>query len=232
MFRPNFGQIDRLRQLCSVASRNPLSTLASNVGVLDQSSEGAKKLNLSVPLLQHKQTPVYELPYYGSTDTEISELSDDAVSAALRLYGGLMRKQDTATVLRARLLASTRADYRPKLLTMEGVVISDKMNKSVVVASRRRAYEPKLQMKYWRTRRFMAHDELDLCREGDRVLIRSCRPLSKRKSFVVVRNYGDPTNRSMEDDHARAEAIATAAEPDPTGKNSDNVQLPVGTESS
>eukprot|EP00171_Calliarthron_tuberculosum_P019339 IDg19339t1 len=81
------------------------------------------------------------------------------------------------------------------------------MDKSVVVAARRRCYEPKLQLKYWRTRRFMAHDELNLCREGDRVIIRSCRPLSKRKAFVVVENFGDPM---LIGDDNRADDIAKA----------------------
>ena len=70
-------------------------------------------------------------------------------------------------------------------------MISDKMNKSVVVAVRRRKYVSKIKVWYEKTRRFKAHDERDLCREGDRVVIRSCRPLSKEKSHVVVVNFGD-----------------------------------------
>ncbi len=213
MYRRVLARFDGLRTLCTAANTTPGATTASEACAIDQSSTGAAKLNLTTPSLQTKQQPVYQLPYYGAPHAEVKELSDDAVTAALRLYGGLIRKYDTATVLRERLVAATRADYRPKQLTMEGVVVSDKMDKSVVVASRRRAYEPKLRMKYWRTRRFMAHDELNLCREGDRVVIRSCRPLSKRKAFVVVRNYGDPTTRSAGDDGARACVVTNAARP-------------------
>lgn len=36
----------------------------------------------------------------------------------------------------------------------------------------------------------MAHDEFDLCREGDRVIIRSCRLMSRCKAHVVVQNFG------------------------------------------
>lgn len=104
-----------------------------------------------------------------------------------------MRPVDTEDVLRDRLRVLTHADYRPSLLTISGVVVSDKMNKSVVIAARRKAYSSKLGLAYLKTRRFMAHDEFDLCREGDRVVIRSCRPLSKRKAFVVVQNFGDLT---------------------------------------
>jgi len=118
------------------------------------------------------------------------------------------------------------------------VVVSNKMDKSVVIASRRKAYAPKIKLQYWRTRRFMAHDELDLCREGDRVVIRSCRPLSKRKAFVVVKNFGDPTR--LGEDH-RAQVVADAAAVDVTAaaeeeeSNDDeaadmNIEAPTGTD--
>lgn len=168
-------------------------------------SLGAKKLYLP-PIISQKD-PVYRLPYYGAPESEIASLSDEAVAKVLRLYAGLVRKFDSAEVLRERLLRATRANYLRGQLTMEGVVVSNKMNKSVVIASRRRAYASKLRLKYYRTRRFMAHDELDLCHEGDRVVIRSCRPLSKQKAFVVVENYGDPRRLG---DETRADQVAAA----------------------
>lgn len=171
-------------------------------------SLGAKKLDTCLPGLDTKMRPVYQLPYYGAEESALDSLSDSAVTRILRLYGGLVRKYDPMETLRLRLLASTRADYREKQLTIEGVVVSNKMDKSVVIASRRKAYASKIKLQYWRTRRFMAHDELNLCREGDRVIIRSCRPLSKRKTFVVVRNFGDPTR--LGDDN-RAQVVADAA---------------------
>lgn len=143
--------------------------------------------------------PAYTLPFYGATDEELNQLSDNTARLALKSYGGLIRKTDEIDQLRERLRALTNASHRPSLLTIEGVVVSDKMNKSVVVAARRHAYSSKLQKAYLKTRRFMAHDELDLCREGDRVIIRSCRHMSKRKSYVVVKNFGDKT-RVEEDD--------------------------------
>lgn len=93
----------------------------------------------------------------------------------------------------------TAASYRPSQLTIQGVVVSNKMDKSVVVAARRRAYVSKLQKHYFKTRRFMAHDEPNLCREGDHVVIRSCRLMSKRKSHIVVQNYGDPTRSGADE---------------------------------
>lgn len=73
------------------------------------------------------------------------------------------------------------------------------MDKSVVVAARRAAYAKRIQKSYFKTRRFMAHDEMNLCREGDRVVIKSCRLLSKRKSHVVVQNFGDATRPGVDD---------------------------------
>jgi len=121
------------------------------------------------------------------------------VEQALRAYGGLIRERDEPDVLRDRLRSLTRADYRPSQLTIEGVIVSDKMDKSVVVAARRKAFSTKLRVAYQKTARFMAHDELNLCREGDRVVIRSCRLMSKRKSHVVVKNFGDKTRAETDD---------------------------------
>lgn len=143
--------------------------------------------------------PAYTLPFYGATDEELNQLSDNLVRQALKSYGGLIRKTDEMHQLRERLRALTNASYRPSLLTIEGVVVSDKMNKSVVIAARRHAYSSKLRKAYLKTRRFMAHDELDLCREGDRVIIRSCRHMSKRKNHVVVQNFGDKTRAEGDD---------------------------------
>jgi small subunit ribosomal protein S17 len=66
-----------------------------------------------------------------------------------------------------------------------GVVVSDKMDKTVVVEVQRLVMDP-LYHKYLRRRsRFMAHDEKDECKMGDRVRIEESRPLSRRKRWVV-----------------------------------------------
>ena len=67
----------------------------------------------------------------------------------------------------------------------EGVVVSDKMDKSVIVEVSRTVLHP-LYQKYVRKRtRFMAHDESNLLKVGDRVLIVESRPLSRRKRWRV-----------------------------------------------
>lgn len=143
--------------------------------------------------------PSYILPYYGANDDEIAALSDEKAKKILTVYGGLIRKRDTGDDWRDRLRKITRAWHLPKQLTISGVVVSNKMKKSVVIAANRPAYNSKLDLSYFKTRRFMAHDELDLCRPGDNVVIRSCRPLSKRKAHVVVINFGDRTSTVKDD---------------------------------
>lgn len=71
--------------------------------------------------------------------------------------------------------------------TKTGVVVSDAMDKSVVVAVWRTVLDPTYQKYVRRKKKFMAHDETNACRRGDTVLIRECRPLSKRKCWRVNR---------------------------------------------
>ncbi|MDY0390371.1 30S ribosomal protein S17 [Desulfobulbus oligotrophicus] len=67
----------------------------------------------------------------------------------------------------------------------QGFVVSNKMDKSVVVVVERKVPH-KLYGKYIRQRiRYMAHDPENQCQIGDIVLIEECRPLSKRKRWLV-----------------------------------------------
>ncbi|XVF77092.1 hypothetical protein PTKIN_Ptkin14bG0012300 [Pterospermum kingtungense] len=67
-----------------------------------------------------------------------------------------------------------------------GVVVSNKMQKSVVVAVDR-LFHNKLYNRYVkRTSKFMAHDETNRCNIGDRVKLDPSRPLSKHKNWVVA----------------------------------------------
>ncbi|PSF39391.1 30S ribosomal protein S17 [Aphanothece hegewaldii CCALA 016] len=67
-----------------------------------------------------------------------------------------------------------------------GVVVSDKMDKTVVVAIENRSPHPKYQKIVVNTKRYKAHDEENQCKTGDRVRIRETRPLSKTKRWVVA----------------------------------------------
>jgi small subunit ribosomal protein S17 len=66
-----------------------------------------------------------------------------------------------------------------------GTVVSNKMDKTVVVAVENRSPHPKYGKTIVKTRRFKAHDEENRCQEGDRVRILETRPLSKTKRWIV-----------------------------------------------
>ena len=69
---------------------------------------------------------------------------------------------------------------------MQGIVVSDKMDKTVVVNVERRKQHP-LYKKFIRlSKKYVAHDEGNSCKAGDLVQIEECRPISKRKSWVVI----------------------------------------------
>jgi small subunit ribosomal protein S17 len=67
-----------------------------------------------------------------------------------------------------------------------GVVVSDKMEKTVVVAIESRTSHPKYGKIVVRTKRYKAHDEENKCKVGDRVRIEETRPLSRTKRWSVV----------------------------------------------
>jgi small subunit ribosomal protein S17 len=68
----------------------------------------------------------------------------------------------------------------------EGTVVSDKMQKTVVVAVEEHITHPLYKKRVRRLRRFMAHDELEDARLGDRVRILEAAPVSKRKRWQMV----------------------------------------------
>ena len=69
---------------------------------------------------------------------------------------------------------------------LQGVVVSDKMDKSVVVRVERRIMHPVYKKYIKRSKKYTAHDENNLCKVGDVVQIIESRPLSKTKTWVVV----------------------------------------------
>ena len=70
--------------------------------------------------------------------------------------------------------------------TLEGVVVSDKMTKTIVVAVKRFVKHPKYGKFLSRTKKYKAHDEAGTFKIGDTVKIEECRPISKDKHFTVV----------------------------------------------
>jgi small subunit ribosomal protein S17 len=77
-------------------------------------------------------------------------------------------------------------DNNTKLRTINGKVVSNKMDKSIVVLVERVVKHPVYGKYIKKSAKFMAHDEQNICQEGDLVSIASCRPMSKRKTFKLV----------------------------------------------
>lgn len=69
---------------------------------------------------------------------------------------------------------------------LQGVVVSAKMDKTVVVAVDRRVTHPLYQKVITRTTKLHVHDADERCKEGDKVMIQESRPLSKTKSWVLL----------------------------------------------
>jgi len=69
---------------------------------------------------------------------------------------------------------------------LQGTVVSDKNDKTVIVAVERRVMHPVYKKFIRRSKRFAAHDETNKSKIGDVVTIRECRPLSKTKRWEVV----------------------------------------------
>ncbi len=70
--------------------------------------------------------------------------------------------------------------------TLRGTVVSDKMDKTVVVLVQRYVKHPKYQKYQKISKKYKAHDENNAIKVGDEVTIRECRPISKDKCFEVV----------------------------------------------
>ena len=88
---------------------------------------------------------------------------------------------------------------------LAGRVVSDKMNKTVTVLVDRRVMHPLYKKFIRRSKNYAAHDEDNTCKVGDLVRIEECRPISKRKTWIVIERNG----ASMFD-----KAPAAAAEPE------------------
>ncbi len=73
---------------------------------------------------------------------------------------------------------------------LTGTVVSDKMNKTVVVRIDRRVMHPLYKKIITRSKKYAAHDETDSASIGDTVRIRECRPISRNKRFEVIEKVG------------------------------------------
>lgn len=70
-------------------------------------------------------------------------------------------------------------------LTKQGIVVSDKMDKTIVVRVERQFKHPLYKKIVRRHKKFKAHDEKNECKVGDIVLIQESKPISKYKKWVL-----------------------------------------------
>jgi small subunit ribosomal protein S17 len=70
---------------------------------------------------------------------------------------------------------------------LQGVVVSDKNNKTVVVEVERRFTHPLFKKTVRRTKKYHAHDESNAVKVGERVWIEECPPISRLKRWVIMR---------------------------------------------
>jgi small subunit ribosomal protein S17 len=83
-------------------------------------------------------------------------------------------------------MSESQAGERNRRKVREGLVVSDKMNKTVVVAVEDQVKHPLYGKVMRRTSKLKAHDEQNSCGIGDRVLLMETRPLSATKRWRVV----------------------------------------------
>jgi len=96
---------------------------------------------------------------------------------------------------------------------LTGRVTSDKMDKTVTVLVDRRIMHPLYKKFIRRSKNYAAHDEQNSCKVGDVVRIEECRPISKRKTWLVVERNGQPLAAgSPEASAATAAAQVTTGE--------------------
>jgi small subunit ribosomal protein S17 len=78
------------------------------------------------------------------------------------------------------------SENQTKIRTITGRVVSNKMDKTITVLVERVVKHPVYGKYVKRSTKMMAHDENNVCQEGDVVSITSCRPMSRHKTFKLV----------------------------------------------
>jgi small subunit ribosomal protein S17 len=97
---------------------------------------------------------------------------------------------------------------------LTGRVTSDKMDKTVTVLVARRVMHPLYKKFIRRSKNYAAHDEANLCKIGDLVRIEECKPISKRKAWLVVERNGQPLGGQADGEGMAQVPMGQAAEAD------------------
>ena len=88
----------------------------------------------------------------------------------------------------------TKEEKKPKSRRLKGMVISDKMDKTIVVSVARLKKHPRYKKRYRVNKKYKAHDEKNEFKIGDQVIIGECRPISKGKKWIIATKYERHTN--------------------------------------
>jgi small subunit ribosomal protein S17 len=91
---------------------------------------------------------------------------------------------------------------------LTGRVTSDKMDKTITVLVERRIMHPLYKKFIRRSKKYAAHDEVNVCKVGDTVRIMECPPISKRKTWTVLTRNG----AALDGETGENEAVPVAHE--------------------
>ena len=119
-------------------------------------------------------------------NTELLNLLREQFNLRMQAASGQLQQSHLLKQVR-RDVARVKTLLNDKIRTLQGRVVSDKMEKSIVVAIERFVKHPIYGKFIKRTTKLHVHDENNECGIGDVVEIRECRPLSKTKSWTLVR---------------------------------------------
>jgi len=98
---------------------------------------------------------------------------------------------------------------------LTGRVTSDKMDKTITVLVERRVIHPLYKKFIRRSKKYAAHDEANICKIGDTVRIEECRPISKRKTWLLMERNGEPVTAPLGFSFAdRTPSVKATAAPD------------------
>jgi len=109
------------------------------------------------------------------SENEIEITADEAATVALPVLG--------AVAAPAAVEVAEDPEHGRHRRTAQGIVVSTKMDKTVVVSVTRVFLHPKYRKYVRRRKNYMSHDEHGACSLGDSVVIEECRPMSKNKRW-------------------------------------------------
>jgi len=119
-------------------------------------------------------------------NAELVNLLGEQFKLRMQTATGQLQQTHQAKQVR-RDIARVKTVMTDKIRSVQGKVVSDKMEKSFVVAIERKVKHPLYGKFIRRTTKLHVHDENNEAKVGDTVEIRECRPLSKTKSWTLVR---------------------------------------------